>query len=257
MEQTTIAIIGPGRVGGSLARALDASGATVTLAGRDTPVPDADVVIVAVPDAELDAVVGSLIRALPDRTTLAHTCGSAGLTPFAGRGRVGVFHPATPIPTGATPLRDVYVAIGGDDPGRRVLRALADRIGARSFEVADDAWVRYHAALVHASNHLVALAADAAALLGDAQPTLVPLLEATVANIARLGPGDALTGPISRGDVATIRQHLAALPDPIGASYRANGRRALALAVSTGRLDGAAAAAVRAALDEDLDADVR
>jgi predicted short-subunit dehydrogenase-like oxidoreductase (DUF2520 family) len=109
--------------------------------------------------------------------------------------------------------------------------------------------VRYHAALCIASNFAVALAGDAAELLGG-YDIVIPALRANVENIARLGPDAALTGPVVRGDAGTVRAHLAALPPEMLQSYVANARRALARAVASERLDEAAAARVRDVLEE-------
>src|SRR5439155_410731 len=93
-----------------------------------------------------------------------------------------------------------------------------------------------------------ALAGDSADLLGGYE-TLIPLLRATVENIAQLGPDAALTGPIVRGDAGTVSAHLRALPAHLLESYVANARRTLARAVASGRLDEAGAARVAEALE--------
>jgi len=102
-----------------------------------------------------------------------------------------------------------------------------------------------------ASNFAVAIAGDSADLLGGYE-TLIPLLRATVENVARLGPDQALTGPIVRGDAGTVAAHLRALPPHQLEMYVANARRTLARAVASGRLDEAAAASVADALEEAL-----
>jgi predicted short-subunit dehydrogenase-like oxidoreductase (DUF2520 family) len=112
----------------------------------------------------------------------------------------------------------------------------------------------YHAALSMASNFTVAIAGDAAELLGE-PAILGPLLAQSVANVGRLGADAALTGPIVRGDAGTIRTHvdaLAASAPHLLEVYVANARRTLERAVRSGRLDGAKARAVAEVLEEAL-----
>ena len=86
--------------------------------------------------------------------------------------------------------------------------ALADTLGLRPFVLADDRRALYHAGAAMASNFLVTLHRGAARLLTDAgapPEALVPLMERTIANDFEL------TGPIARGDAATVERHLAAI----------------------------------------------
>lgn len=258
---TRVVIVGPGRVGRSFAVALRAAGydivAVIGRADPLEPIANADLVIIAVPDAALGSVVRDVAALAAPDALIVHTCGLEGLAVFAGRPRVGCLHPATPISTRDQTLTGVFFAVTSDAAAAGPIASVINAVGGVAMSVADEDRARYHAALVHASNHLVALAADAASLLGDAHSALSPLLQQTVDNIATLGPAAALTGPVSRGDAATVRAHLAALPAPIAASYRANARRALALAHESGRLTDAAAAAVLAVLDDgDLNEDL-
>jgi predicted short-subunit dehydrogenase-like oxidoreductase (DUF2520 family) len=89
--------------------------------------------------------------------------------------------------------------------------ALAERLGMTPFEIDDEGRAAYHAAASVASNFVVTLEAAAervaagAGLEPDqARLLLVPLLRRTVDNLAELGPEDALTGPVARGDDATV-----------------------------------------------------
>jgi predicted short-subunit dehydrogenase-like oxidoreductase (DUF2520 family) len=105
-----------------------------------------------------------------------------------------------------------------------------------------------------ASNFTVALAGDAADLLGDGA-ILAPLIAQSVSNVARLGADEALTGPIVRGDAGTVRKHLSALASRaphLTESYVANARRTLDRAVRSGRLDAGRAEAVEDALEQAL-----
>jgi predicted short-subunit dehydrogenase-like oxidoreductase (DUF2520 family) len=108
-------------------------------------------------------------------------------------------------------------AIAGSTPrALGVARALADALQMRAVEIADDDRAAYHAAASIASNFLVTLA-DAAEIMlrtaGADRSILVPLVRATVENWASLGGPAALTGPIVRGDEATVERQRAAVAD--------------------------------------------
>ena len=118
--------------------------------------------------------------------------------------------------------------------------------------------VRYHAALSHGANHLVTLVAQARDLLqgigagAEAATILRPLLEAALDNALDLGDA-ALTGPIARGDVTTVRAHVDALatePSSTRDAYVAMAHATTERAAADGRLDPATAAVLDAALDE-------
>jgi predicted short-subunit dehydrogenase-like oxidoreductase (DUF2520 family) len=97
----------------------------------------------------------------------------------------------------------------------------------------------YHAAATIASNHLVAMLGQAvrvAEAAGVPPQALLPLVRASVDNVDALGAGDALTGPVARGDADTVARHLAALPADERTAYRTLAAEALRL---TGRDDAA------------------
>ena len=114
-------------------------------------------------------------------------------------------------------------------------------LGLRPFRVAADQRAEYHAAATIASNHLVALLGQAARVAdaaGVPAEALLPLVRAAIDNVDALGAGDALTGPVARGDADTVARHLDALPPDERATYRALAREALRL---SGRDDAASA----------------
>jgi predicted short-subunit dehydrogenase-like oxidoreductase (DUF2520 family) len=123
--------------------------------------------------------------------------------------------------------------------------------------VPDTARPLYHAALTVGSNHLVTLVNDALSLLASAgveQPArlLAPLLSAALDNVLRLGDA-ALTGPVSRGDVATVSRHVQTLGDAAPGllpSYLAMARRTAERARDSGQLPAADAQAVLRALEQ-------
>lgn len=251
-----VGIVGRGRVGGAFAAALTAAGDTIVaqLGRGDDPavLAGCELVLLAVPDAALDEVAARILPALDADAVLVHTSAARDLEPLRAHGdRIGIVHPATPVAAPTQPLAGVTFGVLATPASRDALHALVARIGGSVIELEESWRIGYHAALVHASNHLVALAADAATLLHGAPAALLPLLRQTLDNLERLGPEQALTGPVVRGDAETVRAHLAAIPDELRASYRENARRALALARRSGRLDEDRAVAVERVLDED------
>jgi predicted short-subunit dehydrogenase-like oxidoreductase (DUF2520 family) len=136
--------------------------------------------------------------------------------------------------------------------------ALARDLGMRPFHIASKAKPIYHASAVFASNYFVVVEAVAQRLLrhaglsdAEAWQALRPLVEGTLDNLTRQEPLAALTGPVARGDAATIRRHLESLTQDDAGLYRALGRAALELAQKRG-MDEATAARVAVALATDL-----
>jgi predicted short-subunit dehydrogenase-like oxidoreductase (DUF2520 family) len=137
------------------------------------------------------------------------------------------------------------------DELRPVAESLVLEMGGEPVWVPESARALYHASLTIASNHLVTLVNDSLSLLsgaGVAEPARLaaPLLSASLDNVLRLGDG-ALTGPVSRGDIATVAAHLDTLhrsaPDVLPA-YVAMARRTAERALASGRLSSEQAAAV-------------
>jgi predicted short-subunit dehydrogenase-like oxidoreductase (DUF2520 family) len=114
-------------------------------------------------------------------------------------------------------LHGAGAAIGGTTPrARRVARELAEKLGLRPFLLEDDQRAAYHAAASVASNFLVTLQAAAESIgagTGLDRDLLAPLVRATVENWAELGPREALTGPVARGDELTVRAQRAAVAE--------------------------------------------
>jgi predicted short-subunit dehydrogenase-like oxidoreductase (DUF2520 family) len=101
-----------------------------------------------------------------------------------------------------------------DDPLADRLFALASSLGAHPFELADEQKPLYHAAAAAAANFPLTALAMAERLFTAAGVDFAaagPLTAAVVANAARLGPMAALTGPVARGDVGTVRAQVAAV----------------------------------------------
>lgn len=230
-----VRIVGPGRAGQSLARALTGAGWEVLpIVGRLDDVEGAaegvDLVVLATPDAAL-ADVARRVRPR-EGVVVAHLSGSAGLDVLAPHERRAAVHPLMALPTpevGARRLPGGWFAVAGDPLARDVVEAL----GGRAFEIADADRPAYHAAAVVASNHVVALLGQVERLaeaVGVPFEAYLELVTATLENVRELGPGAALTGPAARGDEDTIRAHLAALPPDEREAYAALAEAARRLA---------------------------
>lgn len=257
MSQRTLALVGPGRAGTAIAVALTARGwRVVGVAGRDAtraaalgarvdaPVrPIAEVargaalVVVATPDAVIEAATLALLPGLDEGAHVVHLAGSRGLEAFgaardtAGAWHFGALHPLQTLSgaDAAARLDGAYVAVEGPP----FVAELARGIGLVPIRVDPAHRAGYHAAAAVASNHLVALTGQVerlAAAAGVPFEAFLPLMRATLDAVTSMGPAAALTGPVSRGDLATVRAHLDALdPDERGA-YLALAREAARLA---------------------------
>lgn len=280
-----VGVIGAGRVGAVLGAALARVGhevVAVSAVSRDSvrraerllpgtpilPPPDvvaaADFVLLAVPDDALRPLVSGLAGADAWRPgqLVAHTSGAAGIGVLDAAAARGVLplalHPAMTFagrPEDLDRLAGAAFGVTAPDELRPVAEALVVEIGAEPVWVPELARPLYHAALTVGANHLVTIVNDALELLGQAgveHPArlIAPLLSAALDNALRLGDG-ALTGPVSRGDAATVRTHLATLagtaPDLVPA-YVAMARRTAQRATAAGRLSAEQAKAIEEAL---------
>lgn len=195
---------------------------------------DANVILIAVRDAEIDGVcrgLAELQRAHPGRiahgTVVLHTSGTVDPPAFAALRESGIdagtFHPLIPFATperGAQLLQNAWIGIDGDANARAAARRLAAAVGARTVNIPAGEKSLYHAAAVIASNFPVVLAAIAGRLLTNAgveahtaSQVVHSLMHSAVGNLAHGSPREVLTGPATRGDAATIAEHLRALRD--------------------------------------------
>jgi len=204
-----VQVIGSGRAGGAIAARLRERGLTVIVA-RDPAAGTAagvDLVLLCVPDAAIPEVA----RAVPVGPWVAHVSGATTLAALDPHARRFSVHPLQTLTEerGPEQLAGAWGAITGEtDEARDTARWLAETLGLRPFPLADTDRPLYHAAAVIAGNYLVTLYRTAAALfeqVGAPPEGLVPLMERTIEN------GFVLTGPIARGDWATVEAHLSAL----------------------------------------------
>jgi predicted short-subunit dehydrogenase-like oxidoreductase (DUF2520 family) len=211
-------------MGSAIARAAAAAGIDARLAGRDDladAIDGAEVTLLCVPDAEIGPAAEAVAAAAsPGLRFAGHTSGATGLDPLAPLESAGAalfsLHPLQTVPDERAEILGAPAAVDGSTPEARLVAGeLAEALGMRPFAVPPEARAAYHAAASMASNFLVALEESAARLLADAgiengRELLAPLVLRTAANWAESGES-ALTGPIARGDEATVARHVEAI----------------------------------------------
>jgi len=278
----TVFVLGAGRAGRSLARAFVVAGIDVVgLHGRHAepfakppisagPLPAslgrATVVLVTVRDAQLGGALRQLAAAtLAPRAVVLHASGATD-PPEAvalrdGGHPVGTMHPLVPLadPSRAPQmLRDAWIGIDGSPEAIRVATELTERLGAHALTIPPGEKPRYHAAAVFAANFPVVVAALAERLLmesgvaeREARSATLALMAAALSNLETGRPHDVLTGPIARGDVESVKGHLAALASDATAlaAYVTLSRAALTLARERGT-SAERLAEISVALDE-------
>ncbi len=202
---STVRVVGTGRAGTALAGRLAERGLAV-LAGHE-PLADADLVLLAVPDA----AIAEVARQVPLGPWVAHVSGATALQALEPHTRRFSLHPLQTLSRerGPEQLDGAWAAVTAEtDEARAVAGWLADTLGLRPFDLADADKPLYHAGAAMASNFLVTLHRAAARLLEESHAppeALLPLMTRTIEN------GFVLTGPIARGDWSTVEAHLAAL----------------------------------------------
>ncbi|MBV2361757.1 Rossmann-like and DUF2520 domain-containing protein [Streptomonospora nanhaiensis] len=240
-----VGVVGAGRVGSALGAALARAGhevvaasavsersrrlaearlPTARLTDPSDVVDSADLVLLTVPDDALEPLVRGLVETGADvtGTFLVHTSGAHGhqvLAPATAAGALPLaLHPVMTF-TGRDEdldrLASASFGVTAPDTLRPIAEALVVEMGAEPVWIAEEHRTLYHTALAGGANHLVTLVAESAALLGAAGVDnpgrlLGPLLGAALDNALRLGM-DGLSGPVLRGDTATVAAHIAEL----------------------------------------------
>ncbi len=282
-QRETVSIIGAGVVGTALAclahragyriaavasRTLDSARHACNMLGRNVAVPDpaeaarqGQIVLITTTDDAIETVCRALADegAFQPGSVVAHCCGALSsdvLSPAREQcgAHVGSVHPMQTFPTTASALSHfagTWCFCEGDEPAAAVLTDLFRAIGGRVERISTANKVLYHAAAVMACNYLVVLLEAAGELAKhagidrtQAMAAMRPLISATIDNVNRFGPTEALTGPIVRGDTETVEKHLSAVREvstELADLYRHLGRRALSIAMLKGSLEESAA----------------
>ncbi len=264
-----LVIVGPGRVGLALGYALaqadelddlvycgrrpDPPGHPVFTQGMaryvfglERPREGTSAVFLAVPDDRIPEIaeILALQGPAPEGCPAFHCSGALSadaLAPLHSRGyHVGSFHPLLSIARsleGAERFRGATVALSGEPEALVAGRRIAHALAARTVTIPTSRRPLYHAAAVLASNYLLVLLEASRRMLvqagaGDeeAMQALLPLVRSMLDNVEGLGSREALTGPVARGDLETVRLHLRVLESGDRELYRTLGREALELA---------------------------
>ena len=288
-----VGVVSAGRVGAVLGAALARAGHVVVAASGvskaserraeellpDVPLlpPDevaarSDLVLLAVPDDALAGLIRGLVatQSLKAGQIVVHTSGAHGVEVLAPAAEVGVLplalHPAMTFTGRAEDLHRVASCCVGVTAGERdmaawsVGEALVLEMGAEPVRVPEAVRPLYHAALTHGANHLATLVTECVDLLRNAgiepaERVIGPLLSAALDNALRHGDR-ALTGPVARGDIGTVRKHVTVLreasPETVQA-YLALARRTAYRAADAGVLRADAVPEILSVLDEETD----
>lgn len=284
----TVGVVGAGRVGAVLAAALARAGHRVTgayavsdasrgraadllpgvpVADVPTVVAGAELVLLAVPDDALPGLVAGLSATdvWQAGQIVVHTSGRHGigvLDPVRTHHALPLaVHPAMTFTGTAMDLdrlTECAFGITADEPLWPVAEALVIEMGGTPVRVPEEDRLAYHAALAHGANHLVTLTAEAMEVLTAAgvenpRRMLGPLMHAALDNALQAGEA-ALTGPVARGDVGTVRAHLRELDrlaPEVRRTYVALARATALRALDAGRLPAAAAEPLLDVLRED------
>lgn len=209
-----IGLVGPGRLGRSLAQLWAEAGHRVDLRGRGEAPPSGEVVVLAVPDRAIPEVAA----ALPVGPVVLHCSGASDVDVLDPHVRRGSLHPLMTFPglDVGLPAPGAPAAVAGHPDAVEAAACLARDAGLVPFEVPGDRRL-YHAAAVTAGNFATVLLLQAAEILAaagvpaDQAPALLaPLAIQSIRNAA-LDPSRALTGPAVRGDLAVIEGHREAM----------------------------------------------
>jgi len=277
VSRPKIAIIGAGKVGGAIAILLKERGYTVSgvasrsfdsalILGSRVGAPayrspedaagGADIVFITTPDREIAGVSKHIsdLGAVGPGQVVAHTSGahpSGHLEGVRERGALAVsIHPLQSFADVETAIKNLpgsYFALEGDQDALPAAQQVVADLGGRAFDINAEDKALYHAAACIASNYLVSLLHLSTGLYEkfglsrrEAFQALLPLVQGTINNIESVGPVQALTGPVARGDVSTIREHLPAMAGAGGEEnrlYHMLGRYTVRIAMEKGSID--------------------
>ena len=208
-----LGVVGAGRLGTALAAALREAGLDVDgPAGRGMVLRGCAAIVLCVPDAEIPAAAEAVAGAAP---LVGHTSGATPLSALSPAGAAAFgMHPLQTFAGGDGPaaFAGAGCAVAGTTAEALAFAAdLGRALGMSPFEIDDEGRAAYHAAASVASNFVVTLAAAAERIAAgaglepaEARALFAPLLRRSVEHLAELGPEEALTGPIARGDHDTV-----------------------------------------------------
>ncbi|MCI0412706.1 DUF2520 domain-containing protein [bacterium] len=277
-ELQSISWIGCGKVGRTLARALQNAGYktgavicrtaanagdAVSFIGGGVPSTDLESALdstrihfITTNDDALQEVVEKIVEIGPDSLEthyFFHTSGSISSTvlePLARKkAQVASIHPLQVFADPAKALETlpgIYYAIEGSDKAMELAVQIVDHLQGKLLLIPTGRKVLYHVAGVFAANYLMVLIDVALHIMQDLGETqedsfdaFLPLMVGALQNVEDLGVGEALTGPVARGDAATIKRHLEALQTltpEVGDMYKILGQEAVKIALRAGKI---------------------
>lgn len=250
-----ISIIGVGRLGGALGKALAEKGFEIeNLVVRDesenarkvseaiTPKPriikfsqlseiSSDAIFITTQDAEIETVAKNLARELKNKPLVFHSSGSLSSEVLSDVKRIGCavasVHPLAAISDsilGARRFADAFFCVEGDAEAVEKATEIVAALGGKSFSIETKYKTLYHASAVTASGHLVALIDVALEMFqkcGVAEPNaraiLMPLVKSTIENLRTQTTAEALTGTFARADAETLRRQIKILSETVSA----------------------------------------
>ncbi|WP_445664993.1 Rossmann-like and DUF2520 domain-containing protein [Fodinibius sp. AD559] len=276
MPSPEITIIGVGGLGNSMAKALSTAGIPIKSIFNRTAVKAqkladdlnveisgcfpsdgselGNLIFITVSDSAIEPVAGCLAGIADDFSTktVVHCSGneSANLLKDikSKGGSIASFHPLQTFTRQSelSDFEDIYFSLQGDKSAFPQLKQIAKKLGANTLKVTEGQKAHLHAAAVMASNYLNTLldvAVETASVSDlapdEAKKALMPLVKTTLENIEEQSFGEALSGPIKRGDIQTIRHHLDLLKDQpeLLVLYRILGQRTVKLARKSQSID--------------------
>lgn len=215
----------------------------------------ADIVFITTPDGVIHDACAHIAEndGFKKDGVVLHCSGSLPSTILADAQKKGAFigslHPLQSFPavkTDPNPFKGIIAAIEGDPTAIETAKDIAGELEAISLEIKTEAKILYHASAVVASNYLVSLLDLSFQLIGaagisgqDAVRVLFPLIKGTLSNVEKIGIPEALTGPIARGDVNTVTDHLMGMTEKtpeLVPLYKTIGRHTIQIALAKGSL---------------------
>lgn len=248
MHKPSVSIIGLGKVGLSLLHTLSLKGFEIRSAGTRSPVTKemlsafpgvlfteglpkkqeqlGEFVIISVSDDAIEGVCSELSRGIRDLTghTVVHCSGNHASAILHSAKKAGAatasFHPLKAIKGDSRSYDGIWFDLEGDDKALKVCEQVCGELGAHSFRIMEEDKIPLHTAAVISSNYMVVLAELVQRVAGvngmkseEVLQAMIPLMQHTLDNISKSGPAGALTGPVERGDIHTVKKHLNSLKD--------------------------------------------
>jgi predicted short-subunit dehydrogenase-like oxidoreductase (DUF2520 family) len=243
-KNTTVTIIGIGRLGGALAIALSRKGYQIEnlfvrngdnaksaaklmpkspeiLSEENYSKIESNIVLISTQDSEIKSVSEKLSDQLSNQTVLLHTSGSLSSSVLKKSNRIstGSIHPLVSISDsiiGSEKFSGAFFGVEGEESAISSARQIAQDLGGKPFPINSESKALYHASAVMACGHLVALIDAACEMLSkcgvdESQDVLMPLVKSTIFNLENQNTSDALTGTFARLDKETFERHLKAM----------------------------------------------